>query len=131
MVKVPEPLDDGNGVMTSLFNLVIPSVTGFMVCAFAILQRYMIALWPGHDESWKMIVARMLWTPMLQFLISLAEFRAFVLCIIYGSNGQHGRLTYRPPKKMGAKGDTSTQVAQEAVESPNEPQPVEVVKVWL
>ncbi|CAJ1456926.1 unnamed protein product [Effrenium voratum] len=68
-----------------------------MAFTFAVLQSSMIAQWPGRGSqlSFKAIVNQILWGPALQLLVFLAEVRAFLLCIRYGSAGQTGPLQYR------------------------------------
>lgn len=125
LVKVPvERLEEAVNGVIAVFNLVGPTVTLLMAVAFAILQFGMISQWPGKagQHSCRMIVGRILWMPTLQILIFTAEVRAFLLCIFYGSNGQHGPLQYRARKKMaGAPPPPATLQIDEPVRSPKEP----------
>ena len=105
IVKFPtERLEEAVTGMVAVFNLVGPTVTFVMAVVFAMLQTCIIAQWPGKDgqHSCRMIVNRILWMPLMQILIFNAEMRAFLLCIFYGSAGQHGALQYRARKKVGA-----------------------------
>ena len=110
-VRLPvERLDQVVNGMVAVFNLAGPTVTLLMAFIFAVLQQRMIAQWPGKESqlSFKAVVTRILCMPALQFIVFLAEIRAVVLCIIYGSAGQSGPLQYRARKKVGAVGPEKT-----------------------
>ncbi|CAJ1393949.1 unnamed protein product [Effrenium voratum] len=103
-VRLPaERLEEAVNGIFAVFSLAGPCVTLLMAFTFAVLQSSMIAQWPGRGSqlSFKAIVNQILWGPALQLLVFLAEVRAFLLCIRYGSAGQTGPLQYRARKKVG------------------------------
>jgi hypothetical protein len=125
LVKMPiEGVEQGpNGVVA----VAAPTFISFFVLAvtFATLQNCMVSQWPGKENQsgLKAILCRILWLPVLQILICLAECRALLLCIVYGSAGQHGPLQYKVRKKLGLQAPKAPQAskAEPAVTLPHWP----------
>lgn len=120
LVQMPiEGVEKGpNGVMA----VAAPTFISFFVLAvtFATLQNCMVGQWPGKESQsgLKAILCRIIWLPVLQTLICLAESRALLLCIFYGSAGQHGPLQYKVRKKLGLPAPQALQ----ALQAPQAPQ---------